>query len=87
MAALASDVGRADEQARAVMSTHIESFIASAARALELEENDDQAIVVVSAVVGALTLSRVMTDPKRADAILRAVRDKLIEMKPETPAR
>jgi TetR/AcrR family transcriptional repressor of nem operon len=73
VAALAADVARADGEARAVMSEHVESFIASVAESLD--GDDTRAIMAVSAMIGALTLSRVVTDPKRSDAILKAARD------------
>jgi len=37
----------------------------------------------VSAMIGALALSRAVADPKRSDAILRAVRDGVIAMREE----
>jgi TetR/AcrR family transcriptional repressor of nem operon len=79
IAALAGDVARADERSRATMEKHVERFIAGVAEVLG-SENDGAAIVAVSALVGALTLSRVVTDPKRSDAILRTVRDHVIAM-------
>lgn len=75
IAALASDVARADPSSRAVMAGHIETFIDSMKGALGGDEAG--AIVAVSAMVGALALSRVVTDPARSDAILGAVRDHL----------
>ena len=75
MAALVSDVARADTPSREVMTDHIESFIASVSEALGGDQ--DGAIVAVSAMVGALALSRVITDPARSDAVLKAVRDHL----------
>ena len=77
--ALISDVGRADQQCRAVMEPHIESFIAKVAETLS-DDDDSRAIVAVSAMVGALAISRVLTDPKRSDAILRTVRDSIVAM-------
>jgi TetR/AcrR family transcriptional repressor of nem operon len=82
IAALASDVVRADERSRAVMEEYVEALIASVARALE-QKDDDKAMVAVSAMVGALALSRVMTDPKRSDAMLRVVRDHVIALADE----
>jgi TetR/AcrR family transcriptional repressor of nem operon len=79
ISALVSDVGRADERARSVMSAHIEDYISALAGALG-KDDDTQALVAISALVGALAISRVMTDPKRSDAILRAVRDHLSAM-------
>jgi TetR/AcrR family transcriptional repressor of nem operon len=75
MAALASDVARADTGSRDVMTRHVETFIEAVADTLG--DDDEQAIVAVSAMVGALTLSRVVTDPGRSNAILKAVRDHL----------
>jgi len=80
IAALISDVGRADTRCRAVMEPHIENFITKAARVLG-SDSDDEAILAASAMIGALAISRVITDPKRSDAILRAVRDAVIAMK------
>ncbi|MGF6312170.1 TetR/AcrR family transcriptional repressor of nem operon [Bradyrhizobium sp. i1.8.4] len=77
--ALISDVARADEQCRAVMEPHIESFIAKVAETFG-DDDDSSAIVAVSAMVGALAISRVLTDPRRSDAILRTVRDSIVSM-------
>lgn len=77
MAALACDVGRADEASRRIMEAYIEDFIAEAATALEGDE--PKAMLAVSAMIGALALSRVLTEPARSDALLRAVRTGLAE--------
>jgi TetR/AcrR family transcriptional regulator, transcriptional repressor for nem operon len=79
IAALISDVGRADVRCRAVMEPHIETFIARATCALG-SGSEDEAILAVSAMVGALAISRVITNPKRSDAILRRVCDAVIAM-------
>jgi TetR/AcrR family transcriptional repressor of nem operon len=75
VAALVSDVARADEGPRTIMTRYVESFIASVAETLDGDEA--RAIVAVSAMVGALTLSRVVADPARSNAILKLVRDHL----------
>ncbi|HEX3919228.1 MAG TPA: TetR/AcrR family transcriptional regulator [Caulobacteraceae bacterium] len=77
IAALVSDVGRADAESRAVMERHIEGFIASMSDRLG-GEDEAAAIEAVCAMVGALAISRVVTDPKRSDAILRAVQGRLM---------
>ncbi|MGY4568717.1 TetR/AcrR family transcriptional regulator [Bradyrhizobium pachyrhizi] len=77
--ALISDVGRADAQCRAVMEPHIESFIAKVAETFG-DDDDGNAILAVSAMVGALAISRVLTDQKRSDAVLRTVRDSIVAM-------
>jgi len=76
IAALAGDVGRADPDARAVMAAAIEGMIAGVAGQLGTGD-EDEAIAVVAAMIGGLTISRVFTDPKRSEAVLRAVREKL----------
>ncbi|WPG41551.1 TetR/AcrR family transcriptional regulator [Variovorax sp. EBFNA2] len=80
VSALVSDVGRADAQSRAVMSGSIEDYIAAARR--HLGDNDDaRAMLAVSAMVGALALSRVIIDPARSDDLLSSVREQLVALK------
>ena len=81
IAALVSDVGRADEPSRAVMARHIEDYFAATARDLDGAEQAD-AILAVCAMVGALAISRVIPDAERSDAVLKAVKDKLIALAP-----
>jgi TetR/AcrR family transcriptional repressor of nem operon len=75
VAALVSDVARAGVTSREVMTEHVETFFETVASTLG--GDDERAIVAVSAMVGALTLSRVVTDPARSNAILKVVRDHL----------
>ncbi|MFT3800615.1 MAG: TetR/AcrR family transcriptional regulator [Burkholderiaceae bacterium] len=79
IAALVSDVGRADPSTRDVMSRHIDQYIARMAESLGTRD-EAAAMAAVGTVVGALALSRVMTDPKRSDAMLRAAREHLLAM-------
>jgi TetR/AcrR family transcriptional regulator, transcriptional repressor for nem operon len=79
VATLAGDIARADRRSRAVMEKHVENFIAAIAQGLG-GESDGAAIVALSALIGALTLSRVVTDRKRSDEILRTVRDHVLAM-------
>lgn len=78
MAALVCDVARADEVSRRAMENHVEAFIAGAAQVLDGDE--PKAMLAVSAMIGALALSRVLTDPARSDTLLRAVRTGLAEL-------
>lgn len=78
VAALAADVARADAATREVMTGHVESFIETMSRCLD--GDDDRAILAVSALVGALTLSRVVTDPALSNAILKSVREQLNQL-------
>jgi TetR/AcrR family transcriptional regulator, transcriptional repressor for nem operon len=77
VAALVSDVGRADQQTRAVMEEHIERYIARLTAALG-EGKEPEAIMAASAMIGAVALARVMTNERRADEILRTVRERLL---------
>jgi len=79
IAALISDVGRADEPSRTVMEPYIEAFIAKVAETFG-DDDDARATMAVSAMIGALAISRVITDSKRSDAILRTVRDGIVAM-------
>lgn len=81
--ALASDVGRADDASRQVMEARVEAFIDSVAATLG--GDDPRAMVAVSAMVGALALSRVITDQERSDQLLRAVRDHLAHLEQAAP--
>jgi TetR/AcrR family transcriptional repressor of nem operon len=83
IAALAGDAGRADPRARAVMERHIETMIASVERQFGTAD-EDEAIAAVAAMIGELTISRVVSDPKRSDAVLRAVRARLAQ-RPQAP--
>ncbi|HSZ51937.1 MAG TPA: TetR/AcrR family transcriptional regulator [Caulobacteraceae bacterium] len=84
MAALACDVARANEASRRAMETHVEAFIAGTARTLDGDER--KAMLAVSAMIGALALSRVLTDPARSDALLRAVRSELAKLETVPPS-
>ncbi|MEK8050523.1 helix-turn-helix domain-containing protein [Ideonella sp. DXS22W] len=83
VAALAADAARAEAPVRAVMSEHVERFIA---RAAELAgSSDEEAMFAVSAMVGGLLLSRVLVDADRSDAMLKAVRAGLAERAASAP--
>jgi TetR/AcrR family transcriptional regulator, transcriptional repressor for nem operon len=79
IAALASDVARTDAASRAVMSTHIDDFIGSLTQSLH-SHNEGDAMLAVSAMVGAVLLARVQTNPKKSDALLKSVRDRLLTL-------
>lgn len=85
IAALASDVARADPASRAVMSAHIDGFVDQLAQSLHGQDEGD-AMLAMSAMVGAVLLARVQTDPKKSDALLKAVRDRLLALNRADPA-
>lgn len=83
ISALAGDVARSDLNSRAVMDEHIEAFFSSIQKALG-DEEDSAAIFAVCSMLGAVTLSLVITDPKRSDAILRKVREQVLALQETT---
>lgn len=85
IAALASDVARADTRSREVMETAVERFVAAVAASLG-ERDDARALLAVSAMVGGLLLARVTTDPGRSDEILRTLREGLLALEDQAPA-
>jgi TetR/AcrR family transcriptional repressor of nem operon len=74
IAALLSDVGRADPGLRGSVEERIEGFVEHMVELLG-EDGDQRAIVAVAAMVGALGMARIMTDRERSDAVLKAVRE------------
>ena len=58
------------------MAAAIERYIEAVTQALGTGD-ESEAMFAVSAMVGALALSRAMTDPARSDALLRATRERL----------
>ena len=79
IAALASDVARADERSREVMSAWIDTFVDEVAGSLGSGDEGD-AMLAVSAMIGALLLSRVQVDRPKSDRMLKAVRDRLTRL-------
>jgi TetR/AcrR family transcriptional repressor of nem operon len=84
IAALASDVARADDASRAVMSAHIDDFVGQLAQSLHSQDEGD-AMLAMSAMVGAVLLARVQTDSKKSDALLKSVRDRLLALNRADP--
>ncbi|WP_454743593.1 TetR/AcrR family transcriptional regulator [Cupriavidus necator] len=79
IAALAGDVARAEEPAREVMSAHIEQFVARIDKALG-GDHPEKALFAVSALIGALVVSRVMADEKHSDAVLAVAKRELLAL-------
>lgn len=74
--ALMSDVSRRPEASRDIMDQHINGFIETVAN--YLDGDDEKAQVAVAAMVGALALSRVMTDKTKSDDLLKATKAHLL---------
>ncbi len=86
IAALASDVARADDASRAVMSAHLDELVSLLEQSLNSRDERD-AMLAVSAMVGAVVLARVQTDPKKSDALLKSVRDRLLDLNRTDPGQ
>jgi TetR/AcrR family transcriptional repressor of nem operon len=107
LAALASDVARADAPVRAVMEQRFEAFVGAVAQAMQQDDHghgpgetrakasskvgaetsaktsaedaalSDRATTAACTLIGALLMSRVMTDTKQSDALLRTVHEQI----------
>ena len=81
-AALLGDLGRAKEGARDVATNQFEKGISYIQTALEEHSSDqrDNAVLLISAMMGAVALSRVVNDPKLSIEILDTAKNKLLAM-------
>ena len=76
ISALAGEVGRDSAELKATMAPHVEAFVDNVAAATG---DSGRAALLVSAMVGAVALARVLP-PARSDALLRSVRGELLEL-------
>lgn len=88
LASLASDTARSNIDAREVYSARLEKSLQSIADHLppEMQARRTKAMLIYSACIGALNLSRVVTDPKLSRQILRGVTKELIALLPAKQA-
>lgn len=84
IAALVHEVPRRSETSRNLMQQHVEEFLGSIAD--QLDGDRDKASLAMSAMVGALALSRILDQEARADAFLRTVQTQLLALKDTPPA-
>ena len=61
------------------MTAHIDALIEELSQTLNSHDEGD-AMLAVSAMVGAVVLARVQTDPKQSDLLLKLVRDRLLAL-------
>lgn len=71
VAALPTDIERADPRARAAYSRQVRSYIEGLTE-LTPDRNPDQAHLILAALVGALVLARAVDDPGLSDEILQS---------------
>ena len=85
-AALGSELARACEQTRAAASARVVGLVDAISKRFDEMPADvakARAILAVSAMVGAVTMSRIMTDPAISDAILDDTRKELARLMQE----
>lgn len=80
VSALAGDVARSNTQNREIMSKHLETYFDNIAGVIGDERERDLAISLMCMMVGAVTLSRVMTDQNRSDEVLHAARNAMLQL-------
>jgi TetR/AcrR family transcriptional repressor of nem operon len=81
MAALLGDVTRASKSARALYTERVKRSAAFTSALLPSNQRGDKrgrALLILSALLGALNLSRAVSDPNLSREILHGVRDQLI---------
>jgi TetR/AcrR family transcriptional regulator, transcriptional repressor for nem operon len=79
VSALAGDVARADQRSREIMTRHVAHYFDTIGDLLEDEDATAFAMSVMCTVVGALTLSRVISDEEMSNKVLLAARKAILE--------
>ena len=79
VAALASEMPRQSAQLRQASAERVQSLVERVRRALPKPRETEQAMVIVSTLVGALQLARVLGANARGKAVLTAARESLLE--------
>ena len=83
MGALLGDMSRASNSAKTVYTTRIKHSLAVTAGLLPSEENADKrgrALLILASLLGALNLSRAVSDPSLSREILDKVRQQLVNL-------
>ena len=83
MGALLGDMSRASKSAKTVYTTRVKLSLAVTAGLLPSEENADKrgrALLILSSLLGALNLSRAVSDPSLSREILEQVRRQLVDL-------
>jgi TetR/AcrR family transcriptional repressor of nem operon len=79
VSALSGDVARADQRARETMTKHVTKYFDNIGDLIDDEDATGFAMSVMCTIVGALTLSRVMSDGEMSDKVLLAARKAILE--------
>src|SRR5580698_3959578 len=83
MGALLGDMSRASKSAKTVYTTRVKHSLAVTAGLLPSEENADKrgrALLILTSLLGALNLSRAVSDPSLSREILEQVRRQLVDL-------
>jgi TetR/AcrR family transcriptional repressor of nem operon len=81
LASLGSELARSDDATRKAATEGFNEMVAVLAREIEGQQRGaatSDAVFTLAAMVGAITLSRVISDEKTSDDVLRAVNSRLI---------
>jgi len=62
------------------LSKHLEKYFDNIANVVGDEGSRDLAVSLMCMMVGAVTLSRVMTDPGHSDGVLQAARNAMLKL-------
>jgi TetR/AcrR family transcriptional repressor of nem operon len=82
LAALGSELGRAGEEMRKTAANgyqRLVNVIAGQITGLSTQETQMRAMAIASAMIGAMTVSRIVTDPLTSNAVLAGMRDYILE--------
>lgn len=80
VSALSGDVARSNDQNREIMSKHLAKYFDNIQEVIGDSGSRELAISMMCMMVGAVTLSRVMTDTNRSDEILQAARKSMLQL-------
>ena len=83
MGALLGDMSRASKSAKTVYTTRVKHSLAVTAGLLPSEQSADQrgrALLILASLLGALNLSRAVSDPSLSREILEQVRRQLVDL-------
>lgn len=78
VSALAGDVARADERTREIMTKHVTKYFDNICNLLD-DDATEFAMSLMCTIVGAVTLSRVMSDEEMSNKVLLAARKAILE--------
>ncbi len=80
VAALAGDVARSNDLNREIMTKHLARYFDNIEGVMGDQGSRELAVSLMCMMVGAVALSRVMTDPNASDKVLLAARNSMLEL-------